>query len=313
MSPRASIGGRVSSETQHGSTTQTQASTTVETPPSEEEIHLKPWKFIGYKGYAEFISSDDDWFILRRFGALNVRVALALQDEVSVLEEDLKKLDATYSQRGAPDRHNGRLRGDVEERRALIELLSDKLYKYSEYMKTRRVQLKLTTLDQLDAFVLQQSKLRRYPEAPYRDIRSTRNWHYNHDNVAIAKEEQEYLQHDKDLICVAQKDKTPLRRLIDSSLTIRTLPIWRHKDKAVPNYDAEHVSYYSDSRMDKFASAVIAIIGVVMLITPIWVLQAMDGLKAKLGVITAFVLIFLLTLSFAMASKPFEALGATAA
>ncbi|EEU45428.1 uncharacterized protein NECHADRAFT_80333 [Fusarium vanettenii 77-13-4] len=258
MSPRTSIGGWVSSEAQHGSTTQTQASTTVETPPSEEEINLKPWKFIGYKGYAEFISSDDDWFILRRFGTLNIRVALALQDEVSVLEEKLKKLDATYSQRGAPDRHNGRLRGDVEERRALIELLSDKLYKYTQ-------------------------------------------------------EEQEYLQHGKDLICVAQKDKTPLRRLIDSSLTIRTLPIWRHKDKAVPNYDAEHVSYYSDSRMDKFASAVIAIIGVVMLITPIWVLQAMDGLKAKLGVITAFVLIFLLTLSFAMASKPFEALGATAA
>jgi hypothetical protein len=137
MSPGASIDGRVSSETQHGSTTQTQASTTVETPPSEEEIHLKPWKFIGYKGYTEFISSDDDWFILRRFGALNVRVALALQDEVSVLEEELKKLDATYSQRGSPDRHNGRLRGDVEERRALIELLSDKLYKYSECMKTR--------------------------------------------------------------------------------------------------------------------------------------------------------------------------------
>ncbi|KAJ4185387.1 hypothetical protein NW755_008383 [Fusarium falciforme] len=294
MSHRASIDTRASSETQQNSTTQTTARIAVETPPSEEEIHLKPWKFIGYKGYAEFISSDDDWFILRRFGALNVRVALALQDEVSVLEEELKKLDATYSQRGSPDRHNGRLRGDVEERRALIELLSDKLYKYN-------------------AFVLQQSKLRRYPEAPYRDIRSIRNWHHNHDYVAIAQEEQDYLEHDKDLICMVQKDKTPLRRLIDSSLAVRTLSIWKHKDKAVPNYDAEHVFYYSDSRMDRFASAMIAAVGVVMLITPIWVLQAMNGLRAKLVVITVFVLIFLLVLSFAMASKPFEALGATAA
>ncbi|KAJ4261336.1 hypothetical protein NW757_001727 [Fusarium falciforme] len=169
------------------------------------------------------------------------------------------------------------------------------------------------SLDEPDAFILQQSKLRGYPEAPNRDISSIRNWHYNHEYAAIAPEEQQYLEHDKDLICVAQKDKTPLRRLIDSSLTIRTLPIWRHKDKAVPNYDAEHVSYYSDSRIDTFASAVIAIIGVVMLITPIWVLQAMSGLRAKLVVITVFVLIFLLVLSFAMASKPFEALGATAA
>lgn len=164
-----------------------------------------------------------------------------------------------------------------------------------------------------DAFVLQQSKLRRYPEAPHRDIRSMRNWHHNHGYAAIAPEEQEYLQHDKDLICLVQKDKTPLRRLIDTSLTIRTLPMWKHKDKAAANYDAEHVSYYSDARMDKTASIVIVAVGIVMLITPIWVLQAMDGLKAKLGVITVFVLIFLLTLSFAMASKPFEALGATAA
>ncbi|WAO89487.1 Hypothetical protein NCS54_00688000 [Fusarium falciforme] len=173
--------------------------------------------------------------------------------------------------------------------------------------------MKLMNLAKSDAFVLQQSKLRSYPEAPNRDINSIRNWHYNHDYVAIAREEQEYLEHDKDLICMVQKDKTPLRRLIGSSLTIRTLPIWRHKDKTAPNYDAEHVFYYSDSRMDTFASAVIAVIGVVMLITPIWVLQAMNGLRAKLVVITVFVLIFLLVLSFAIASKPFEALGATAA
>lgn len=312
MSQRASIHTYVSEETQQGSTTQISSSNTENTPPSEEEIQRKPWKFIGYKGYTEFISSEDDWFVLRRFGTLNVRVALALQDEISVLEEQLEELDGSYSQRESPDRHNGRFRGDVEDRRALTELISDKLYKYSEYT-THSVDMKLMDLHELDAFVLQQSKLRRVPEAPHRDIRSIKNWHHNHDYVAIAAEEQEYLEHEKDLICLVQKDKTPLRRLIDTSLTIRTLPMWKHKDKAAADYDAEHVSYYSDSRMDKTASVVIVAVGVVMLITPIWVLQAMDGLRAKLGIITAFVLIFLLVLSFAMASKPFEALGATAA
>ncbi|KAJ3462900.1 hypothetical protein MRS44_007686 [Fusarium solani] len=294
MSQRASIHPRVSSDTQQGSTMRNSSSHPENAPPSEEEIQRKPWKFIGYRGYTEFLSSEDDWFVLRRFGALNVRMALALQDEISVLEDELRELDENYSQRESPDRHNGRFRGDAEDRSALTELISDKLYRYN-------------------AFVLQQSKLRRYPEAPHRDIRSIRNWHYNHDYVAIAAEEQEYLEHDKDLICLVQKDKTPLRRLIDTSLTIRTLPMWKHKDKAAADYDAEHVSYYSDSRMDKTASVVIVAVGIVMLITPIWVLQAMDGLRAKLGVITAFVLIFLLVLSFAMASKPFEALGATAA
>lgn len=65
--------------------------------------------------------------------------------------------------------------------------------------------------------------------------------------------------------------------------------------------------------MNKFASAVITAVGITMLLTPIWILQAMDRLVMKLAVITVFVLVFLLTLSLAMVSKPFEALGATAA
>ncbi|KAI0902956.1 hypothetical protein F4823DRAFT_569169 [Ustulina deusta] len=65
--------------------------------------------------------------------------------------------------------------------------------------------------------------------------------------------------------------------------------------------------------MDSFASAVIVFVGASILVTPIWILQAIETLKTKLAVITAFVLVFLLILSFAMVSKPFEALGATAA
>lgn len=65
--------------------------------------------------------------------------------------------------------------------------------------------------------------------------------------------------------------------------------------------------------MDSFASAVIVFVGASILITPIWILQAIESVQQKLAVITAFVLAFLLILSFAMVSKPFEALGATAA
>ncbi|KAI0182843.1 hypothetical protein EV127DRAFT_309745, partial [Xylaria flabelliformis] len=73
------------------------------------------------------------------------------------------------------------------------------------------------------------------------------------------------------------------------------------------------ISYYSDTGMDSFASAVIVFVGASILITLIWILQAIENLQQKLAVITAFVLAFLLILSFAMASKLFEALGATAA
>ncbi|KAF7558154.1 hypothetical protein G7Z17_g52 [Cylindrodendrum hubeiense] len=283
-----------------------------EAPPTEEEIFKKPWKFIGYRGYANFISSEDDFFILRRFNTLNARVALALQDELCELEEELSELDTEFSKRCYDGVSNGTFREDqVEERRALVREIAKKLGKYSGLSSFHvRCFMRLIILDE---FVLQQSSLRKYPQAPSRDVKSIQNWHYNYDYRAIAAEEQKYLDHKKDLISVVERDKAPLRRLIDKSQRLRTLSIWKRKGKDPADYDFQHVSYYSDKRIDGFASGVIVGVGVVMLITPIWILQEMKTLQTKLAVITIFVFAFLLILSFPMASKPFEALGATAA
>jgi hypothetical protein len=101
-------------------------------PLTEEEIEAKPWKYIGYKGYADFIASENDFYIVRRFRSLNTRIALALQDQVSVLEEQLDELDKEYSRREAVDLHNGSFRDDRENRIALVEVICEKLMKYSE-------------------------------------------------------------------------------------------------------------------------------------------------------------------------------------
>ncbi|RYP88543.1 hypothetical protein DL769_000239 [Monosporascus sp. CRB-8-3] len=246
---------RSSSITEQGTELSTVADDGPDTEPTDLEVQRKPWKFVGYKRYADFISSDDDFFILRRFSSLNVRVALALQDQISVLEE------------------------------------------------------------QLDEVILQQSMLRKYPQAPRRDVKSIKNWHFNHDYRAIDEEEQKYLEHTDDLICVVQKDKTLLRKAIDNSLRLRTLPFWRYKkdEIVVPAYDAGNVSYYKDKRMDGFASVLMVSVGVIMLITPLWILQSLASLNMKLAVITAFILVFLLVVSYFMATKPLEGLGATAA
>jgi len=99
---------------------------------TEEEIEEKPWKYIGYDGYASFIASEKDFFILRRFTSLNTRIALALQDQVVVLEEQLKELDYGYSRRSARDLHNGSFRCDREDRKALLEEITHKLSQYSK-------------------------------------------------------------------------------------------------------------------------------------------------------------------------------------
>ena len=51
----------------------------------------------------------------------------------------------------------------------------------------------------------------------------------------------------------------------------------------------------------------------IMLITPLWVLQTLQDSRQKLGAITAFVVAFLGMVSYATTARPFETLGATAA
>lgn len=96
-------------------------------------MHRKPWKYVGYRRYAEFTSSDDDFLILRRFSSLNVRVALLLQDQISVLEEQLNELDRQHSRRDAVDVNNGSIRNEpIEERERLLAQIATSLPRYSE-------------------------------------------------------------------------------------------------------------------------------------------------------------------------------------
>jgi hypothetical protein len=120
------------SQTGTASLHSTVGSSQTELDLTEKEIEEKPWKYIGYDGYASFIASEKDFYILRRFTSLNTRVALALQDQVVILEEQLKELDYGYSRRSAPDLHNGSFRCDREDRKALLEEIAHKLSQYSK-------------------------------------------------------------------------------------------------------------------------------------------------------------------------------------
>jgi hypothetical protein len=96
------------------------------------EIDEKPWKYIGYKGYAEFLASENDFLILRRFASVSTRIALMLQHEVSALEEKLDWLDWQYSRREAIDVNNGSFRHDEDDRAGILVELHAKLLQYSE-------------------------------------------------------------------------------------------------------------------------------------------------------------------------------------
>jgi hypothetical protein len=165
-----------------------------------------------------------------------------------------------------------------------------------------------------DTFILQQAELKKFPRASALDVKSLMNWHYNHNDCAIAQEEQKYLTQTHDLFSLVPRVKTPLRRLLDRWRKFRVHPFWRDEQPPeLPVYDQDLVTYFSDKKVDRFITIIIVGIGTVMLIAPVWILQALTAPIPKLGTITAFIVLFLGMISYATVAKPFETLAATAA
>ena len=101
--------------------------------PSQADIDTKPWKYLGYQSFSAFVASDNDFFVLRKFGALSARVLLALQDELSRLEEKLEALELGVREKDAPDIHNGSFRQETQgDRRALVCEVQRLLREYSQ-------------------------------------------------------------------------------------------------------------------------------------------------------------------------------------
>jgi hypothetical protein len=259
--------------------------------PSQSEIEDKPWKYLGYREYSNYIASDEDYLILRRFGCLHIRVLLMLQDELVELENRLAELDASLAARDYVDVHNGSFREETSETRLdTIHEIERRLRNYNELF-------------------LQHMQLRSRPAVHARNIKSVSNWHRNHGDAAIKAEEVEYLQRSKDLVSIVNKSKSPLRRFLEKSTHFRLLKVWR---EASDSQD-ENVIYTSDKRIDGFIAFITTIIGLAMLVAPLWILAFVTGIVYRLAVITIFLVVFLCFVSSMTVARPSEALGAAAA
>lgn len=99
---------------------------------TKEDLEKKPWKYIGYEGFSTLVASDNDFFLLRRFGTLHARVLLSLQDQLVELEQELRKIDKKAAEKTAPDCHNGSFRmNKVAERSETLCKIHTKLKEYS--------------------------------------------------------------------------------------------------------------------------------------------------------------------------------------
>jgi hypothetical protein len=252
----------------------------------------KPWKYVGYRGFSRFIASDHDFFMLRAFSEISARVLLMLQDELVELETKLEGVDGRLSNEAATDVHNGSFREETssERRDTLIEI-DRKLRAYNE-------------------LVLQHSELRGRLGVPEKDQQSLKNWLYNHDDQAILPQEADFANHSDDLFPVVARPKTSLRQLLERSRRFRIFKLWR--TRTAETHD-EEINYNSDERIDVFVSIIVTILGLLMLIAPLWILGSVAPAKERLAIITVFLTVFLCLVTFTTAAKPFESLGAAAA
>lgn len=164
----------------------------------------------------------------------------------------------------------------------------------------------------IDGLVLQYSQIRARQPVPKKDICSLENWFYNNGNAILA-EETSYIKHHSDLLSVVPTPKSPLRSLLERSSHFRLLRLWQRKDNDQSTSQDENVHYISDEKIDSFIATFIMTLGLLMLIAPLWILAFLGGLVQRLGIISAFIVLFVALISLTTVAKPFESLAAAAA
>jgi hypothetical protein len=121
-----------------------------------------------------------------------------LQDDISLLEQQLDLIERRYSQIGGDDHDNGSFRRDhYMERKIIMEKLYVALHKYSKFLsrafpRMLRLMYSVTT----DTFINEYALLQNRPPAPRNDITSVRRWlKVNHPD-AIAEEETRFIDYE---------------------------------------------------------------------------------------------------------------------
>lgn len=144
-----------------------------------------------------------------------------------------------------------------------------------------------------------------------KDIRSVEIWAKDHPN-GILDTELQYVKSGDDLVYVLPKEKSPLRRIYNKAESLG-LGWFRREPTDVIGYDPETTLLQEEERAEIVLNRVILVIGLLMLVGPLWILEFVRSSAQSLAVITCFIFLFLFLISFATAAKPFESLAAAAA
>ncbi|KAF6800938.1 phytase [Colletotrichum sojae] len=244
---------------------------------------------VGYNEFVDFLSSDGDIFILRRFDTAHARVLLHLQDQVSQLEKSLESIEESRNSEKVKTGKEGSARDDADAEQ-ILEKMRAKLENYGKHSAPAPA------------------------PAPNLNIQNVKT-RLGNRNQPIHFDEVDFVNQG-DLISLASSKKPALRRAFEQNVLARTSGLWglfpagpkrqRGKD------DISTTLQGDDGRVDLVARVAIFLVVLSMLITPLWALAYMHDMKGELAVITSFTLVLLVFLASGTTARPFEMLAATA-
>lgn len=239
------------------------------------------------------MASDDDFFIFRRYQSLNARTILYMQDQIGLIEQQLKTIhdDIAHSN---DDMKNNSFRLDaclVHRRDHLMQELTHRLYRYNKFVHVF-------------------SSIRARPKADQRQVNNLKAFRIKR---AINDAEMNFIDHEHDLMPINHHPSTLLRKMLVSSRLIRLSKFMQ--TKLVEGFHSKSPSthYASDEAFDHLSTYGITLMGLGMLLGPIWWLECVSDSKKRLAVISGFVVFFMVLMTLATVNRPFEVVASSAA
>jgi hypothetical protein len=159
------------------------------------------------------------------------------------------------------------------------------------------------------------SKVRARPAAEKRQVRNLKQWFLDEDKKdreVIDETECDFVTHTHDLISIGLRERPPLGEWLESCQKLQRARPFRVKAEEGKHSFSVATQYSSNARFEAFTKSAIIISGLAMLLAPIWWLAFVSATKARLGVITGFLCVFMSVMATAT-NKPFEAVAVTAA
>jgi hypothetical protein len=110
------------------------------TGPAIRDPKKQPYKTEGYQAFSKWMASDDDFFVLRKFEALNAATILWMQHRISELEHRLQQIHKSIEESKDSDNlKNSSFKWDAQympERTGIMCELSGLLLQYSKHTTT---------------------------------------------------------------------------------------------------------------------------------------------------------------------------------